>query len=283
MLEQCRMTGFADEIDASFDVQLQVLEELGQKYLELRGADGIGVADLNLEKAAELRRKMRDKGIGVSAIGSPIGKIGLGDDFEAHFETYKHIVELAQFFETPYIRMFSFYLPGEGDPEQYREQVFDRMGRLVDYAKTAGVTLLHENEKGIYGAMAAQCVHLFKEFYGEHFQGVFDFANFVQCRQDTRQAYELLKPYISYIHVKDAVWDTGEVVLPGKGDGNLAYIFSQLDEKGYDGYLSMEPHLFHFVGLDALEKAPKEKKESSGVTAYKAAFRALRTLLEEKS
>jgi len=277
------MTGFADEIDASFDVQLQVLEELGQKYLELRGADGIGVVDLSLEKAAELRRKMTDKGIGVSAIGSPIGKIGIGDDFEAHFETFKHIVELAQFFETPYIRMFSFYLPGEEDSEQYREQVFDRMGRMVDYAKTAGVTLLHENEKGIYGAMAAQCGNLFKEFYGEHFQGIFDFANFVQCRQDTRQAYELLEPYISYIHVKDAVWDTGEVVLPGKGDGNLAYIFSRLDERGYDGYLSMEPHLFHFAGLDALEKAPGEKKESSGTAAYKAAFRALRTLLEEKS
>lgn len=281
MLEQCRMTGFADEIDASFDVQLQVLEEIGQKYLELRGADGIGVADLNMEKAAELRRKMKDKGIGVSAIGSPIGKIGIGDDFEPHLETFKHIVELAQFFETPYIRMFSFYLPGEKDPEQYREQVFDRIGRLVDYAKAAGVTLLHENEKGIYGAMAAQCGNLFKEFYGEHFRGIFDFANFVQCRQDTRQAYELLEPYISYIHVKDAVWDTGEVVLPGRGDGNLAYIFSRLEEKGYDGYLSMEPHLFHFVGLDALEETPGEKKESSGVAAYKAAFRALRTLLME--
>lgn len=280
MLEQCKMTGFADEIDAQFDVQLEVLESLGQKYLELRAADKVGVANMSMEKAAELRKKMADKGIGVSAIGSPIGKIGIGDDFEPHFETFKHIVELAQFFGTPYIRMFSFYLPKDGDVSQYQGQVFERMGKLVDYARTEKVTLLHENEKGIFGAMAAQCRILFDEFYGDNFQGIFDFANFIQCEQDTKQAYELLAPFISYIHVKDAIWGSGEVVLPGKGDGNLKYIFSQLDERGYQGFLSMEPHLFHFVGLDDLEKAPGEKKESNGIAAYKAAYKSLREILE---
>ncbi len=280
MLEQCKMTGFADEIDAQFDVQLEVLESLGQKYLELRAADKVGVANMSMVKAAELRKKMADKGIGVSAIGSPIGKIGIGDDFEPHFETFKHIVELAQFFGTPYIRMFSFYLPKDGDVSQYQGQVFERMGKLVDYARTEKVTLLHENEKGIFGAMAAQCRILFDEFYGDNFQGIFDFANFIQCEQDTKQAYELLAPFISYIHVKDAIWGSGEVVLPGKGDGNLKYIFSQLDERGYQGFLSMEPHLFHFVGLDDLEKAPGEKKESNGIAAYKAAYKSLREILE---
>ncbi len=280
MLEACRMSGFADEIDVSFDVQLEVLEALGQKYLELRAADGIGVADMSLEKAAELKRKMDAKGIGVSSIGSPIGKIGIGEDFAPHFEAYRHIVELAQLFGAPYIRMFSFYLPEGEDAEKYREQVFERIGKLVDYAKAEKVTLLHENEKGIYGAMAAQCKNLFDRFYGEHFQGIFDFANFVQCRQDTKQAYGLLAPYIVYIHVKDAVWETGEVVLPGAGDGNLPHILSELDQKGFAGFLSMEPHLFHFAGLDALEKMPGVKKESDGIAAYKAAFRSLRALLE---
>lgn len=279
MLNQCRMTGFADEIDRQFDVQLQVLEELGQKYLELRAADGIGVADIGMEKAAELKRKIKDKGIGVSAIGSPIGKIGITDEFAPHFESYKHIVELAQYFDTPYIRMFSFYLPEETETQKYREQVFERMGRMIDYAKAENVTLLHENEKGIFGAMAPECRQLFDEFYGEHFRGIFDFANFVQCRQDTLEAYQLLEPFVSYIHVKDAVWGNGEVVLPGQGDGNLAEIFSKLDAKGYTGFLSMEPHLFNFAGLDLLEKEPGVKKESNGITAYKAAYKSLRELL----
>lgn len=280
MLSQCNITGFADEIDAQFDIQLQVLESLGQKYLELRAADGIGVADISMEKAGQLRKKMEEKGIRVSAIGSPIGKIGIGDDFEPHFERYKHIVELAHCFGTSYIRMFSFYLPEEGEYRRYQEQVLDRIGRMVDYAEKERVTLLHENEKGIYGATAEPCRILFEMFYGEHFQGIFDFANFVQCRQDTKAAYEMLQPFIAYIHVKDAVWESGEVVLPGHGDGNLAYIFSQLDQRGYAGFLSLEPHLFHFAGYDKLQKTPDEKKETDGIAAYRAAHDSLKKILE---
>lgn len=283
MLNKCKITGFADEIDSSLDIQMKVLNELGQGYLELRGVDGIGVADLTIEKAIEIKERMLNQGIRVSAIGSPIGKIGIDDDFEEHFEKFKHVVKLAQLFETPYIRMFSFYLPDEENPEAYRQQVFSRMSRMIDYAKKENVVLLHENEKGIYGAKAGQCKALFEQFYGEHFKGIFDFANFIQCNQDTKEAYEMLKPYISYIHVKDARREDGEVVLPGEGDGQLADIFAYLDNDQFDGYLSLEPHLFHFKGLDDLEKEiVGTKKESNGILAYKAAFNSLQGILASK-
>ncbi len=278
MLEQCKISGFADEIASSFEEQLRVLTELGQKYLELRGADGIGVADLTKEKAAQLKERLHEAGIGVSAIGSPIGKIGVRDDFEPHFESYKRIVELAHHFETPYIRMFSFYLP-DGDAESFRDEVFERMERFVEYAGKEDVILLHENEKGIYGAMAQQCRALFEQFYGAHFQGIFDFANFVQCRQDTREAYEMLKPYIVYFHIKDALWENGEVVLPGEGDGALAEILEKADRQGYAGFLSLEPHLFHFQGFDKLENGNAAKKEGNGALAFRAAHRSLMGLL----
>lgn len=283
MLENCKISGFADEIDASFDKQLEVLSELGQKYIELRGADGIGVADISMEKAAELKAKMEKCGVKVSAIGSPIGKIGLDGDFEAHFKKYQHIVELAKFFETPYIRMFSFYLPDENQPEAYREQVFAWMQKLVDYAKQENVILMHENEKGIYGAKAAQCLDLFQTFYGEHFQGIFDFANFVQCRQDTLEAYGMLKEYIRYFHVKDAVWENGSVVPAGMGNGYLQKIFRQAQENGFAGYLSLEPHLSDFTGFAALEKESEQKNQKSemnGVRAYRVAHESLVKLLQ---
>ena len=279
MLEKCRISGFADEIDQNFDEQIRVLSELGQKFLELRGADGIGVADLTMEKAEQLKEKMNAAGIGVSAIGSPIGKIGIQDAFEPHFESFRKIVELAHFFQTPYIRMFSFYLPGEEDPEKYREEVFERMEKLVAYAERENVILLHENEKGIYGAMADPCRKLFERFYGEHFQGIFDFANFVQCGQDTLEAYEMLEPYIRYFHVKDAIWENGEVVLPGQGDGNLREIFQRAAANGYEGFLSLEPHLFHFQGFDQLEQGSGAKKEGNGAMAFRAAHSSLLKLL----
>ena len=86
MLEKSLISGFADEIDSAFDVQLGVLESLGQKYIELRAADGIGIADFTMDKAKEIKEKMDACGIAVSAIGSPIGKIGINDEFEPHFE-----------------------------------------------------------------------------------------------------------------------------------------------------------------------------------------------------
>lgn len=77
MLEHCRISGFADEIDKSLSIQIEVLNKLGQKYIELRSADGINVADMTMEKAAEVKRCLWEAGIRVSAIGSPIGKFGI--------------------------------------------------------------------------------------------------------------------------------------------------------------------------------------------------------------
>ncbi len=95
-----------------------------------------------------------------------------------------------------------------------------------------------------------------------------------------KEPYEPLNDYIAYIHVKDAVWETGEVVLPGTGDGNLRYIFNELDKKGFCGFLSLEPHLFHFQGFDALERGETDdKKETDGVRAYKAAYASLKRIL----
>ena len=102
--------------------------------------------------------------------------------------------------------------------------------------------LLHENEKGIYGERAAECKKLLDAFGGKSFKAVFDFANFVQAKQDTMEAYELLKDHIAYVHVKDAVWESGAVVPAGMGDGQMAEILKKMLSDGYRGFLSLEPH-----------------------------------------
>ncbi len=279
MLKVCKISGFADEIDKSFDTQLDVLKELGQKYIELRSADGINIADMTEEKALELKASLQKAGIEVSALGSPVGKIKITEDFEPHFRQFEQVVKLAKLFGTPYIRMFSFYIPEGEEPEKYGTEVMERMSRLVEYAKEQGVVLLHENEKGIYGENAGRCKELMDAFYGENFGCTFDFANFVQCGQDTLEAYKVLEPYITYVHVKDAIKKDGEVVLPGDGNGNVTKIFGFLEQKGYQGFLSLEPHLFHFSGLEKLESGEIVKKEKNGIAAYKAAYHRLVELI----
>lgn len=279
VLSGCPISCFADEISASLERQIQVLNELGIKFVEFRSADGTGVADFTDEKAKEAKKRLDAAGIRVSAVGSPIGKIGVNDDFASHMEKLQRIERIADIFETPYIRMFSFYLTEHTDPKDSRDEVMHRMERMVQEAKTNHLVLLHENEKGIYGDNAARCLDLMKEFYGDHFKATFDFANFIQCGQNTLEAYELLKPYIEYVHVKDARLADGEVVPAGTGDGQVAAIFEKLDQTGFKGYLSLEPHLANFTGLNNLEKDAAVRAENDTEKAFCVAYRALEGLI----
>lgn len=279
MWNEIVLSGFADEIDPALTKQMEVIKKLGMSHIEMRGVNGKGLVEYSVAEAREIKKQLDDNGIRLSSLGSPIGKIKITDDFEPHFELYKHTVELAHLMETPYIRMFSFFMPEGQDPARYRNQVMEQLGRFADYAKQNGVCLLHENEKDIYGDIASRCLEIMQLYYGDHFQAVFDFANFVQCKQDTLEAYELLKPYIRYVHIKDAVWATGDVVPAGMGDGHVAEILKKLKDSGYQGYLSLEPHLSDFAGFQALEHGAAKKEKLDGEGAFTLAHQSLQNIL----
>ena len=120
-----------------------------------------------------------------------------------------------------------------------------------------------------------------KELGCEHFRAVFDPANFVQCGQDTKYAFDNLKEYVEYMHIKDARFEDGKVVPAGMGDGNVAYVLKGLFAGGYDGFLSLEPHLGSFEGLAALELDDKmEGLPKGGEGTFTLAYRALCDVLE---
>lgn len=276
-----KFSGFSDEISEKTDVQFEVLNNLGIKYFEPRGVDGVNISALSDEERVVLKEKMAQYGIKVSSIGSPIGKIKLSDDFEAHFEMFKRVVDTAIFLDAKYIRMFSFYHDG-GDEwtDSERSEVFEKLTKMINYAKEHSIILLHENEKDVYGDTWARCLDLMENLGCENFRAVFDPANFVQCGQDTKKAYEMLSPYIEYMHIKDADSDN-RVVPAGFGLGNVPYILKDLYENGYDGFLSLEPHLGSFVGLadleldDAMLSLPQ-----SGESTFTVAFNALKKITD---
>ena len=153
LLSSCPVSCFADEIAESLDRQIEVLSRIGISYVELRSADGINVSDFTMDFAKEVK-------IRISAIGSPIGKIGIDDDFDAHLQKLSHTEQMADIFETPYIRMFSFYIPENYAAADCRSEVLFRMEAMVAEAAHNNITLLHENEKGIYGDNASRCLDL---------------------------------------------------------------------------------------------------------------------------
>lgn len=284
MEKQFLLSGFADEIADDLTTQIEVIKKLNMSYIEMRGVDGNNLIFHSDEKVKEIKTRLDDAGIGLSALGSPLGKIGIEDAFEPHLDSFKRAVEIAHRMDTPNIRMFSFYLPKDASCADYEGKVLDRLGQFVDYAKSHEIVLLHENEKGIYGEMAAECKRLMDVFGGAHFKAIFDFANFVQAKQDTIEAYELLKEHIAYIHVKDAVWDNGRVVPAGLGDGNVKEILFRLEKAGFKGFLSLEPHLADFAGFGKLELSTgktvmENDAKLTGEEAFTIAYDALVKLL----
>jgi len=243
-------SAFADESSNAFSGQIDALTRNDFQYLEMRGIDGKNVTELEIPEARRYLQQLRDRGLAVWSVGSPIGKIDIHGDFDAHLELYKHTLEIAGELEAKNIRLFSFFMPKGEDPAAYQNLVLDRMAVFAELAGQFGVYACHENEKGIYGDVASRCLQIHQAV--PELKGVFDPANYVQCGQDTWQAWQMLHPYIHYMHIKDALTD-GQVVPPGAGIGNVAAIVEAFGRQG-GSVLSLEPHLNAFVGLKNLER-----------------------------
>jgi 3-dehydroshikimate dehydratase len=239
-----RLAAFADEIATDPVEQLDVLESKNIKALELRSAWGKNVLKFDSDDLATLKKLFQERGFTVSAIGSPIGKYPITEEFGKHLEDFRRIIEIARFFETPNIRLFSFYIPDGQDPARYRDEVIRRLQAFVEEVKGKPIVLLHENEKEIYGDVSERCLDLFAAIRSPQFRGIIDPANFVQVGEKPfRQCWPKLKESIDYIHIKDALFATKEVVPAGEGDGEIEALLQELFQRGYEGYLSLEPHL----------------------------------------
>jgi sugar phosphate isomerase/epimerase len=146
------------------------------------------------------------------------------------------------------MRLFSFF--GTNCDAVYFDTVCEKLNKYVELCKPYGIIPCHENEKGIYGEDAAHCLAILQAVPG--LKAVFDPANFIQCKQDTLQAWDMLKDYVYYGHIKDAD-EKGRVVPAGQGIGHIAEYLPDFVSRGYS-VLTLEPHLQKFVGLSNLEE-----------------------------
>ena len=231
------LSAFADEAGGGIKEQIAALKAHGMTHIEPRGLDEGNISLYTVEQAKELKKILDDNGIGVSAIGSHYGKIEITDDFAPHFEDFKNCVEVANILGTERIRMFSFFFTKGQSLEEYRDEVFERLDKMCTYSLQNGIWCCHENEKDIYGDNETRCP-----------------SNFIQCGVDILPAYELLKDYIDYFHVKDCLYDGGKVRPAGLGDGNIVELLTRFSkEKEGAHFLTLEPHLKVFEGLKDLE------------------------------
>jgi 3-dehydroshikimate dehydratase len=264
-----KLCGFADEIAPELDEQIKFCKANGVTHIELRGVYGKNVLDFDKAVRDEVKTKFNASGLAVVSIGSPIGKVKINEPWERHFDRFKIAVDSAEFFGAPMIRIFSYYPADErADIHRQREEVVRRMRAKVDYIKGRKITLIHENEKAIYGEKGKDCLDLLKSVNSPQFRAAFDFGNFVQVGENPLDNWPMLKPYTVHIHIKDVISKEDRTVPAGQGDGHVEEVLVDLKNSGYTGCLSLEPHL----------KAAGPTSGFSGPALFQTAVDALKSL-----
>lgn len=265
------LCAFADESSSVFDEQIAAMLRNNVALMEIRNVDGRNVKKLTLDEAKEYKKRLDDKDLAVWSIGSPLGKSEIADDFTAVEDLLKHLCELALTFGTDKIRMFSFHHATEA-----REEVLSRLCRMVEIAKDYGVGLYHENEKGIYGDIAARVQDIIDNVPGLYH--IYDPANFLQVGETAADTLRLFHDRVDYFHIKDVIAATGELVPAGYGDGNIHKLVADIKT---DKVLTVEPHLKIFDGYGQIDDTAMKHKFhfQSNVEAFDAAVNALKAIL----
>jgi len=268
------LSAFADEVTDDFRGQVEYLVREQVKGIELRFLDRKNILDLTAGEQKEVGRILRDHAIRVSAIGSPIGKVPINEPFAPHLDRFKKAVDMALFFETRLIRLFSYYPPVGGNIQDYRQEVIDRFCAKLEIIKNTALVLVQENEAQIYGHSAENCADLIQALGSPQLRLAYDPANFVLeygIIDNIRSCWPLMKPYVAHVHIKD--WKRGETTgcLPGQGDGQIEDLLRELNALHYDGWLTLEPHL----------RRGGQFGGSTGVELFSEALAAVRQLAEQ--
>lgn len=266
-----RLSAFSDEAGKELSCQIAALKRNNISLTELRSVNGKNVKKLTIDEAKEIAQELRENGIALSALGSPMGKVSIDVELDEYLKEVRHMCELAVIFGTDRIRMFSFF-----DAYEKKEKVFDYLNAMVKVASEYGVYLYHENEKKVYGDVAQRVLELKENVNGLKF--IYDFANYLQVDELPENNIDVLYPITDYFHIKDVIHATGELVPPGHGDGRIGELIARLDR---DTIFTIEPHLRVFDGYAQIDGEEMQHRFhfTSGDEAFDAAVAAIKELI----
>ena len=219
-------------------------------------------------------RKLESASLLVHCFGSTIMNWArtLDDPFELTLAEVARTVPRMLRLETKYVRIMSFK-PGDRDYRIPRE-VFRRVREVTNRFLDAGLQPLHENCMN-YGGMSWQhALELLDQCPG--LKWLFDTANPIANpdrtkpkpwpKQDSWEFWEHVRDHVAHIHVKDAVWNSArkdaDYCWAGDGHGRVLEILRDAAARGYDGGLSIEPHMvvvFHAVDQPIRTEADQRK------------------------
>lgn len=256
------LSAFADEISHDLPASLEVLKSCGLSTMELRGFDQTNVMKLTDDQVGFAEKTLKREGFAVGSIASPIGKVQVSDAFEPQVGQMKRAVELAKRLGSKHIRVFSFYTPRGEDPKKSRKDVLKRMEELVGMAAKAKLTVVLENEEGLYGDTVERCQDIIKHLDSPFLKLAYDPCNLVIVGpKPFTESWKTASRYLGYMHVKDWTRDPKAMVPAGEGEAEWPPILAALKDLKWEGIVALEPHLSAagqfagFSGPDLFKKA----------------------------
>ena len=294
------LTGFADEAGGAIDIQIKATRELGWSHIEARNVNGKNIHNLSDQEFDRAAGRLDEAGIRVNCFGSEIANWGrqVTDPFEQTLELVERTIPRMQRLGSKLVRIMSYAVikdeSGEIAADQMKEERFRRLRELVRRFSEAGITPVHENCMNYGGMSWRHSLELVEQVPGLRL--VYDTGNPVftydyaegpsRDKQSSWEFYRRVREHIAYVHIKDAryvgenpgsIFPKAEFTFAGEGDGEVRRMVKDLLDGGYDGGISMEPHLavvFH----DDSQGSPDEIKYANYVE-YGCRFMQLLTEL----
>ena len=276
------LSAFADEAADSCDDQIAALRRAGLNCIDIRFLDGFNISELPLEQAKAAATKLEYSGIVVQMLGSPIGKIDIADDLQIDVEKLRYLAQLTPIFHCHAVRIFSYYNATQLPYDKWKSQSLERLSTLRDEARTLGLILYHENESHIFGQRAKDVLEI-AALRDENFRLIFDFDNYNQMGEDVWQNWRQLKSVTDAFHLKDSTPEKQHVPI-GIGAGYAREILTDALQSGWNGLLSLEPHLNHSGAVAATGPggiANQQFADMSRADVFQIAAQAATTLLQE--
>ncbi len=273
------LSAFADEAADTLEGQIEALLANGIYSIEPRNIDKKGILDFSEEELGRISSVLKENGISVYSLGSPIGKYPIDKPFLPHLDSFCKALRACQILEAKNMRIFSFFVE-QNELDRWRDTVMERMQMLVKIARCAGVRLCHENESRIYGQMPKEVLDLAENV--PELSMIFDAANYRMNDGDIDAGLSATLVRLGYLHIKDAIFCEQAIVPAGEGEGKLLDVLRAVDE-GTDETitLTLEPHLFSFTAYKSIDEHELRGRHSfiNQREAFDFAANALKKLL----
>jgi sugar phosphate isomerase/epimerase len=251
-------TGFADEAGKDLATQIRATKELGWESIEARNIDGTNIHDIGDAEFDTVYGMLQDAGVRINCFGSAIANWGkqITDPFDSSLAEARRAIPRMKRLGTTLVRIMSFaVLKDRGTEDQMEKERFRRVRDLQRMFADEGITAVHENCMNYGGMGWTYTQKLIENVPG--LKLVFDTGNPVFSddrskpepypKQSSWEFYSHVRDHVAYIHIKDGKWDAdaGKMVFThaGDGDGDVPRVLADMIGRGYDGGISIEPHL----------------------------------------